>query len=144
MKQRCRRTKFCFKCSNGSKGSKCWCLLGSAAVGLLVLLIFISAFSLLLSSFNASDDLISCMAAIALCAGSFAAGFVYARRRRRKGLLCGLCAGIIVYIAVFLAGIILMKSFSGAGTFMKFVLVILCSCIGGVCGVNTRVCRPPK
>lgn len=138
MKLRCRRIKF------GSRGSKCCCIIGSAAVGILVILILLSAFSLLISSFDASDDLISCMAAIALCAGSFAAGFVFAKRRRRRGLLCGLGAGLLIYVIVFLFGIVLLKSFSGAGTFMKLILILLCSCIGGVCGVNTRICRPPK
>ncbi|MGN0630291.1 MAG: TIGR04086 family membrane protein [Ruminococcus sp.] len=138
MKKRCRRIKFSWK------GSKCCCFLGAAAAGILVLLIFLSAFSLLISSFDASDDLISCMAAIALCAGSFTAGFIFARRRRRKGILCGLASGIFIYIIVFLFGIVLLKSFSGAGTFMKLILILLCSCIGGVCGVNTRICRPPK
>lgn len=138
MKKRCRRIKFSWK------GSKCCCFLGAAAAGILVLLILLSAFSLLITSFDASDDLISCMAAISLCAGSFAAGFVFARRRRRKGILCGLAAGIFIYGIVFLFGIVLLKSFSGAGTFMKLILILLCSCIGGVCGVNTRICRPPK
>lgn len=141
MKLKCRGIKhrFCH-----FRGSKCGCVIGAFLVGILVILIFISGFSLLISCFDASDDLVSCMAAIALCAGSFAAGFTFARRRRRHGLISGIGIGILIYLAVFLTGIVLLKSFSGAGTFMKFILILICSCIGGVCGVNTRICKPPK
>lgn len=138
MRMKCRRFKEKFR------NSKCCCTICAAAAGLLVIIILISGFSLLISCFDASDDLVSCMAAIALCAGSFAAGFIIAKRRRRRGLLVGLCAGVFIYLTVFLFGIILLKSFSGAGTFMKLILILLCSCIGGVCGVNTRTCKPPK
>lgn len=138
MKIKCRKVRHLYG------NSKCCCFIGAAAVGILVILIFISGFSLLISCFDASDDLVSCMAVVALCAGSFAAGFTAAKRRRRHGLCAGLGIGILIYIVIFLFGIVLMKSFSGAGTFMKLILIILCSCIGGVCGVNTRMCKPPK
>ena len=125
MRIKCRRFKEKFR------NSKCCCTICAAAAGLLVIIILISGFSLLISCFDASDDLVSCMAAIALCAGSFAAGFIIAKRRRRHGLLTGLCAGVFIYRPV-------------SGTFMKLILILLCSCIGGVCGVNTRICKPPK
>lgn len=138
MKMKCRKMKCNFR------NSKLCCAIIAAAVGIFVIIIFLSGFSLLISCFNASDDLISCMAVAALCAGSFAAGFTAAKRRRKHGLLVGFGVGVLIYLLVFLFGIILMKGFSGAGTFMKFILMILCSCIGGVCGVNTRICKPPK
>ncbi len=141
MKLKCRKMKNMF-CN--IKGSKFGCIIGAVLAGIFVIIIFISGFSLLISCFDASNDLVSCMAAVALCAGSFAAGFTFARRRRKHGLLSGIGIGILIYIVVFLIGIVLLKSFSGAGTFMKFILILLCSCIGGVCGVNTRMCKPPK
>ncbi len=138
MKFKCRRV-----CSR-FRESACWCTLIAAACGVLVIILFLSGFSLLMTQVDAPDGLVSCMASIALCAGSFTAGFVGARRRRKRGIWTGICCGFLIYLVVFFFGLLLLRSFSGAGTFMKLILILLCSAIGGVCGVNTRICRPPR
>lgn len=123
--------------------SSIWCTILAVVAGLAVTLLFLLLFSLLMSNINAPDSLVQAMACLALCAGSFTAGFVAARRRRRKGLLVGLCCGVAMYFAVFLIGLLLLQSFAAAGTFAKLVFMILCSCIGGVVGVNCK-CRKPR
>ncbi|MBQ8514526.1 MAG: TIGR04086 family membrane protein [Ruminococcus sp.] len=138
MKIKCRRLRSSFW------ESRCCCTLIAIAAGLLVTLICLSGFSVLMTSLDAPDSLVSCMAAIALCAGSFTAGFISAKHRRRHGLLAGLGCGIIIYFIVFFFGLLLLQSLSGAGTIMKLILIILCSCMGGVCGVNTRIRKPPR
>ena len=85
----------------------------------------------------------ACTAYVSLCAGSFTAGFVAAKRRRCKGLLIGLACGIAMYLVTFLIGLLLLQSFAAAGTFSKLIFMVLCSCIGGVVGVNTK-CRVPR
>ncbi len=137
MNRRYKRFRSCFW------DSRFCCAVGAVAAGLLAMVLCLTGFSFLIANLDASDDLISCMAAIALCAGSFVAGFVAAKHRRRHGLLVGLLCGVIMYFCVFFFGLIILRSFSGAGTFMKLVLVLLCSCIGGVCGVNTKIDKPP-
>jgi putative membrane protein (TIGR04086 family) len=76
--------------------------------------------------------------------GSFTAGYTAAKHRRQHGILVGLGCGIVMYFVVFFFGLLLMRSFSGAGTLMKLILILLCSCIGGVCGVNRRIEKPPR
>ena len=100
-------------------------------------------FSLLISNVDASEELVAAMGCISLCAGSFTAGFVAAKRRRCKGLLIGLACGIAMYLVTFLIGLLLLQSFAAAGTFSKLIFMVLCSCIGGVVGVNTK-CRVPR
>ncbi len=138
MRNRCKT--FCCRLQD----SRFCCIAGAIAAGLVIIILFISGFSLLMTSLDASDELVSCMAAVSLCAGSFIAGFIAAKKRRKHGLLTGLLCGAVIYFAVFFFGLILLRSFAGAGTFMKLILIILCSCIGGVCGVNTRCRRPHK
>ena len=123
--------------------SSVWCTILAVVAGLAVTLLFFLLFSLLISNIDAPDGLVQAMACLALCAGSFTAGFVAARRRRRKGLLVGLCCGIAMHFVVFLIGLLLLQSFAAAGTFAKLIFMILCSCIGGVVGVNCR-CRKPR
>ena len=124
--------------------SRWCCTLAAVVAGLLVTILCLSGFSVLMTNLDAPDALISCMASIALCAGSFTAGFTAAKHRRRHGILVGLGCGIIIYFIVFFFGLLLLRSFCGAGTWMKLILILLCSCIGGVCGVNTRVHKPPR
>ncbi len=137
---RCRNSCFTDKLRN----SKLCCVLGAAAVGLFVMTLCLSCFSFLTANLDASEGLVSAMAAISLCAGSFAAGYRAACKRRKHGVLLGIGCGIVIYCAVFFFGLVLLGSLSGAGTFVKLVLVILCSCIGGACGVNKRHCKPPR
>lgn len=138
MRNRCRA----FICR--LQDSRFCCALGAIAAGLLVIILCLSGFSVLVANLDASEALVSCMAAIALCAGSFTAGFKAAKSRRKHGILIGLVCGIVIYFVVFFFGLILLRSFSGAGTFMKLILILLCSCMGGVCGVNTKNHRPHK
>lgn len=137
MKRKCKRLLCSFR-----ESGFC-CTLAAAAAGLLVAILCLSGFSALMTGLDAPDMLVSCMAGISLCAGSFTAGFMAAKRRRRHGILVGLGCGIIIYFAVFFFGLVVLRSLAGAGTFMKLILILLCSCIGGVCGVNTRLNKPP-
>ena len=109
----------------------------------LLLLLLLLLFSLLISNVDASEELVAAMGCVSLCAGSFTAGFVAAKRRRCKGLLIGLACGIAMYLVTFLIGLLLLQSFAAAGTFSKLIFMVLCSCIGGVVGVNTK-CRVPR
>jgi putative membrane protein (TIGR04086 family) len=111
--------------------------------GLLVIALFLAGFSLLIGNTDVSEELVQAMACIALCAGSFTAGFVAAKKRRQKGLLVGLLCGIVMYFVVLIIGLFLLQSASAAGTAAKLIVMILCSCIGGVVGVNTR-CKKPE
>ena len=111
--------------------------------GLAVVLLLLLLFSLLISNIDASEELVAAMGCVSLCAGSFTAGFVAAKRRRCKGLLIGLACGIAMYLVTFLIGLLLLQSFAAAGTFSKLMFMVLCSCIGGVVGVNTK-CRVPR
>lgn len=124
--------------------SPCRCTILAVIAGLVATFICISVFSLLISNMDAPEILVNCMACIALCAGSFTAGCTAAKHRRKHGFFVGLGCGIVMYCAVFLIGLILLRSFSCTGTFMKFILIIICSCIGGIVGVNVKRKNPPR
>ena len=98
-----------------------------------LLLIIFAAISLKL---DAVDSILSVMAAVILGAGCFAAAFVTANRRRKKGMLTGfLCCGI-VFAVVLICGLLFSESFTAGGFTAKILLVFSCSGIGGILGVN--------
>lgn len=123
--------------------SPIWSTILAVLAGLAVVLLLLLLFSLLISNIDASEELVAAMGCVSLCAGSFTAGFVAAKRRRCKGLLIGLACGIAMYLVTFLIGLLLLQSFAAAGTFSKLIFMVLCNCIGGVVGVNTK-CRVPR
>ena len=74
--------------------SPVWSTILAVLAGLAVVLLLLLLFSLLISNIDASEELVAAMGCVSLCAGSFTAGFVAAKRRRCKGLLIGLACGI--------------------------------------------------
>ncbi|MDE6763142.1 MAG: TIGR04086 family membrane protein, partial [Oscillospiraceae bacterium] len=89
------------------------------------------------SLIDLSDGTFLLMADGALCAGCFAAGFTAAKRRGRQGMKTGLVCGIIIFSAVLLGGLIFVRSFSAGGFFTKLLIILICSSIGGIFGVNS-------
>ena len=88
--------------------SPIWSTILAVLAGLAVVLLLLLLFSLLISNVDASEELVAAMGCISLCAGSFTAGFVAAKRRRCKGLLIGLACGIAMYLVTFLIGLLLL------------------------------------
>ena len=95
------------------------------------------AFSAIASVIDLSDGAFLLMADAALCAGCFAAGFTAAKRRGRHGMKTGLLCGMIIFAAAFLGGLIFVRSFSAGGVFTKLLIILICSSIGGIFGVNS-------
>lgn len=94
-------------------------------------------FSGLASVIDLSDGTFTFMSSIALCAGCFAAGFTAAKRRGREGIKTGLLCGIIIFSVILPIGLIFVKGFSAGGFFTKVLIILVCSCIGGIFGVNS-------
>lgn len=101
--------------------------------------IFIASlvFSAIASVVDLNDGTFMLMSSLALCAGCFAASYTAARRRRKNGLKIGLICGIAIFLSVLLGGIIFVRSFSAGGFFTKLLIILICSSIGGIIGVNS-------
>lgn len=78
------------------------------------------------------------MSSIALCAGCFGASFAAAKKRRKDGLKTGLLCGAVIFGVTLLSGIIFVRSFSVGGFFTKVLIIMVCSSLGGIIGVNSR------
>ena len=78
------------------------------------------------------------MSSIALCTGCFGASFTAAKKRRKDGLKTGLKCGAIIFGVTLLGGIIFVRSFSFGGIFTKVLIIMVCSSLGGIIGVNSR------
>lgn len=95
------------------------------------------AFSAIATVIDLSDGAFTIMSSIALCAGCFGASFTAAKRRRKDGLKTGLMCGAIIFGVTLLGGIIFVRSFSAGGFFTKLLIILICSSLGGIIGVNS-------
>ena len=94
-------------------------------------------FSAVASAIDLSDGTFTVMSSFALCAGCFSAGFTAAKRRGRNGIRSGLACGGVIFAATLLFGLIFVRSFSVGGFFTKMLIILICSALGGIFGVNS-------
>lgn len=94
------------------------------------------AFSWIATIIDLDDGTFTLMSSTALCAGCFGASFVAAKRHRRDGLKTGLLCGAVIFGAALLGGLIFVRSFSVGGFFTKLLIILICSSLGGIIGVN--------
>ena len=94
-------------------------------------------FSAVASAIDLSDGTFTVMSSFALCAGCFSAGFTAAKRRGRNGIRPGLACGGVIFAATLLFGLIFVRSFSVGGFFTKMLIILICSALGGIFGVNS-------
>ncbi len=107
-----------------------------ACVGAIFLAV--TLFSAAASVVDFSDGAFNALSSIALCAGCFAASFTAAKKRRRHGLKTGLLCGAVIFGVLLLGGLIFVRSFSAGGFFTKLLIIMICSAIGGIIGVNRQ------
>lgn len=94
-------------------------------------------FSFIAANVGVSDGILGTMSGISLAAGCFAASYTVAKRRGKNGFLTGIACGGIVFLAVLICGMIFVRSFSAGGFFTKLLIILSCSGIGGIIGVNS-------
>ncbi|MDL2247855.1 TIGR04086 family membrane protein, partial [Bacteroides sp. OttesenSCG-928-J23] len=110
----------------------------SVALGVLVCTALLLLLSLVLSTQNVPQSMVSPMAIFAVSAGGFAAGFGCAKMLRNKGLACGAVCGAVLSVVVLLASFSLPENTFGALALLKIAFIMLSAMLGGVMGVNTK------
>lgn len=125
--------------SNNLKNSKLFnfgiSLLAGGALTFVCLLLF----SFIMTKVDAPDGVISAMASLSLCVGSYFAGFIITKKYRKRGLFTGIVCGVAIFAVTFLVSVIFIKCALTMGTFSKFIMIVVCTSIGGIIGVNSKV-----
>ena len=103
----------------------------------------LALFSFLMTKIDFSNSAVSLMGMISICAGGFSAGFITGKNKRRGGIKNGIKYGLIIYVILLFFGTIIMKRLLGLSMLGKLIVICICSAIGGICGVNTKIRKPP-
>ena len=119
------------------RNQRIFLVLHTALAFLGAIFLICTVFSAVASVIDLSDGAFALMSSFALCAGCFAGGFTAAKRRGRHGIKSGLICGAVIFGAALLFGIIFVRNFSVGGFFTKLLIIMICSAIGGIFGVNS-------
>lgn len=107
-------------------------LMAAAAVPIAVLLLFVhipERFLMLLS------DVLWCM-------GAFFAARISGKHARTHGILTGFFCGLLL-CAILMCGAAILDTPLSARLWCRCGMLIICAICGGICGVNTRITKPP-
>lgn len=69
---------------------------------------------------------------------SFAAGFVTAKISKKRGLVCGMLSGLLLFILFFAAGLIAFQEPVSALSCVRMLIMVLSGSIGGFIAVNKK------
>lgn len=128
-----------YRSSNNIKNSRAFTTVSSIFFGAIVTIICLIVFSFIMTKIDAPDGLISAMSSISICVGSYFAGFLISKKRRKNGLATGILCGILIFCITFLISVVFAKNALSMGFFSKLIMILVCSSIGGIVGVNSKL-----
>lgn len=74
----------------------------------------------------------------AAAAASFIAGYVSGRISQQKGILYGFSSAMLLFVLLFLCGVILVREPIASSMFVKLGSMVLLGILGGILGVNRK------
>lgn len=108
------------------------------SVSLICTSIFLIIFSLIISKKSIPHAFFSILALIAVSISSFIGSFILSKINKQKGLINGMFLGLIISSIIYIIGI----AFNGMTVtnllYIKFISIIISSCLGGVLGINIK------
>ena len=117
------------------KGNALLSLLSGIAVTIVCLLLFAFA----MTGMDMSDGLISSLASISVCIGSYFFSYLVAKKQRKNGILIGLFCGGAAFLLLMLFNLIFVRVPFSEIFFPKLSMLVICSVIGGIIGVNSTI-----
>lgn len=125
--------------NNNFKNSKLYLWLSSVGTGVAVTIICLMLFAFAMTGIDVSDGAVSTFGSVSVCVGSYFFTFLVGKKRRKDGILIGIvCGGISFSILIALNLLLLRNPFTSA-FFSKLSMIMICSIIGGIIGVNSKI-----
>lgn len=78
------------------------------------------------------------LATISVGLGGFSAANYISKRLGRRGAVTGFLAGVVIFAIITLVALFGNKGAVTMNTAFHFVIIVLCSVIGGILGVNKK------
>lgn len=108
------------------------------AFGVLGASLMLVLFSLLLSLRDVPQMAIGVMATAAIGVGALLGGYSSAKLAGERGLLVGFFSGLLFFVLLLLAGLLLFGGELGPSAVLKFLAAAVCASLGGFLGVRSK------
>ncbi|CDA73197.1 putative uncharacterized protein [Ruminococcus sp. CAG:579] len=112
-------------------------MLLSALAGFSLVFLGLLLFSFIMTRIDVSEPVLSVLTSLALCVGAYVGGYTASRRRRRNGLLMGVCCGLFMFLVIFALSYFFAGTAGGFSASAKLIMTLVCAGTGGVIGVNS-------
>ena len=106
--------------------------------GAIICMCLLAVMALVMSIGDIPQGLVFMLASIAFWLGGLAGGFFCACLSKERGLLLGLCCGLILSAICLLASLTMGGPNWGGAAIARFVAMLFACALGGVLGVNRR------
>lgn len=112
--------------------------LGAAIRFIFVTAMFVFIFAAVINYLNVPLAYAPIFATLSVGFGGFSAANYLSKKLLKRGAATGLLVGLVIFIIITLAALFGNKGSITLNTAFHFVIIILCSVIGGILGVNKK------
>jgi len=106
--------------------------------GIAVSLLLMTICAIVMAAKGMPDIGVIIFSIVATVFGGFISGFIASRLAGEKGLLLGLCCGLVILVIMMISSGLVVKQNFGIMAVVKGILVLLISVLGGILGVNYK------
>lgn len=125
------------KDNSQSKSSLALGIVLSTTISLIITAVFMLIFAAILSKQSSAEWLVCTLSMTAQALGAVAGGFVCAKIIGHNGLLMGAIIGAVLFVIFTLIALISGSGFSIV-SIIRLALLLVCSTLGGILGVNLK------
>lgn len=125
--------------TNNFKNTKFYSWISSVGVGTVTTLGCIMLFAFVMTGIDVSEGAVSTFGIVSVCAGSYFFSFLVGKKRRKDGILVGIICGTISFGILIIFNLLFLRNPFTSAFFSKLSMMIICSVIGGIIGVNSKI-----
>ena len=109
-----------------------------AGIGVVVILLLLVLFSFLLTIRDFGPGAVMPMSTACVGFGAFASGFTASKINGKNGFMIGLFSGAVLYVLFLLVSLIVSGGAISLVSFFRLIIMLVCSAIGGIVGINFK------
>lgn len=113
----------------------------ATVIGEAVTIVLLLLFSILMCQIDIPMLISDIMIILSASVGGLFAGFTNGRMIKQKGILAGAACGASLTAVFLLVKVAMFTPIPAGITFIKLILLIIFSCLGGIMGVNKKTKR---
>jgi len=108
-------------------------------MGVVTTIVCLMLFAFVMTGIDVSEGTISTFGSASVCVGSYFFSFLVGKKRRKDGILVGIICGTISFCILVALNLILLRNPFTSAFFSKLSTIMICSIIGGIIGVNSKI-----